>query len=459
MKKANPKKATNSLQKESITDAHKGNGRRTLQLIDGAGIFASRIAVGGPWIFMAGTAADSEGRFPDEALPRPPYRLSPSAQVRAQTRYILSRFDEGLRELGASFDSIVQVEQYITLKAHCDGYLEVSRGPGFLERKRPNSALMETGEFVPQGCVVAPTALAFLPGYNMQKEITSSGLLYAGIDAARGPSYAEEAPFSEIVMTGPYVFCTVWPSDFKTGVHPDARVEDWVWWGDEIRREAMWGWNALERKLEAAGSTLDDVVHCTVLLNEIEDLYELDLVWKQMFPVNPPARTVTPVRGLGCPRIEGAKHHREGAMKMEIQFRSIRPGYGVEKEIISANLPTLGHEPAAIRVGSLLWMSGQFAINDDGDILEKGAAGQLDHIFNERIAQICEAAGTTMDNLLRVRGYVPDVKESYAVYDALRRAVPADPPCVCVTGVPGPLQIEGANVMLDAVAYVPGSDV
>ena len=104
-------------------------------------------------------------------------------------------------------------------------------------------------------------------------------------------------------------------------------------------------------------------------------------------------------------------------------------------------------------------MSGQFAIDNDGEVLDKRTPGQLDHIFNERIAQICKAAGTTMDNLLRVRGYVPDVNDSYAVYDALRRAVPSDPPCVCVTSVPGPLQVEGANVMLDAVAYVPGSDV
>ena len=164
----------------------------------------------------------------------------------------------------------------------------------------PSSALMETGEFIPEGIVVAPSAIGFVPRPGLEeKEIRSTGLSYARKYPEFGPSYTHEAPFSEVVLAGPYVFTTIWASDYETGVNPDVILPDWVWWGTEIRNEALWGMDALRRKLETGGTSLENAVHCTVLLNEIEDLYELDLVWKEAFGDNPPARTVTPVRGLG----------------------------------------------------------------------------------------------------------------------------------------------------------------
>ncbi|MCY4085642.1 MAG: hypothetical protein OXG37_01830 [Actinomycetia bacterium] len=64
-------------------------------------------------MFLASPAVDESGRLSNEARVNPPYHLSPSAQARAQTRYIFDRYKEGLQELGSSVNDIVQVEQWI----------------------------------------------------------------------------------------------------------------------------------------------------------------------------------------------------------------------------------------------------------------------------------------------------------------------------------------------------------
>lgn len=384
----------------------------------------------------------------------PPYHLSASATVRGQSHYILGQYTDALAELDSSFENVAQIEQYITSKAHADGYLEVSRGPGYLERRRPGSCLLQTGSFLPESTVIVPMPVAFTNASGFEKEITTSGLMYVKPKAERGPSHEEEGPFSEVVMAGSYVFCTLWASDYATGVHPDVRVEDWVWWGNEMRSEANWAVGALDRKLEAGGTTSDNVVHCTAFLNDLGDLYELDEVWKRKFPENPPARTLLPVRGQGSPRWEGALTHAEGAMKMEIQVRALRPGHGADREVISTGAETLGHQSEAVRAGNLLWISGTFAGDRGGLRSGPSSASQVDHIL-ESMAAVSAAAGTDLTNLLRLRAYVTNPTDGYAVYSGLRNAVPAQPPCVAVSEIRGPLQLPGATVMMDAVAWIP----
>lgn len=428
--------------------------RRTAGLIDGNGFYQSRAAGGGSWVFAATPAVDDHGMPSPEATVDPPYHLSASGIVRAQSHYILGEYARAYEELDSSFENVAQIEQYITSKAHADGYLETSRGPGYLERRRPGSCLLQTGTFLPRHNVVMAMPVAFTNASGYRKDITTSGLLYVQPKGERGDTYEDEGPFSEVVMAGPYVFCTLWASDYETGVHPDVKVEEWVWWGNEMRSEATWAVGALDRKLEAGGTTSDQVVHCTTFLNDLGDLYELDQVWARKFPDNPPARTLLPVRGQGSPRREGALTHAEGAMKMEIQIRALRPGHGADREIISTGAETLGHQSEAVRAGDLLWISGTYAGDRGGIRSGPSTPAQVDYIL-ERFSAICEAAGTDLSNLLRLRVYVTDADEGYHVYSGLRNAIPAEPPCVAVSEVRPPLPLPGANVMMDAVAWVP----
>ena len=433
-------------------------GKRVVsEPIMGDSMYGSRLAAGGPYVFLASPAVDGKGRLAEPARVKPPYHLSPSAQVRNQTRYIFERYGDALSKVGSSVDDIVQVEQYIQHKAHADGYLEISRGPGCIERDRPGSALICTGDLSPEGCVVNPTAIAVIPDESIAKEILKPGAQDPGKRPEFGRVYAEEPVYNEVVTAGPYVFTVGdWSSDYVTGIHPEVKVADWIWWGNEIRNEANFIWEILKQRLEASGTALENVVHCTTFMIDLADQFEFDLVWKEYFPTNPPARTVIPVRGLGAPRLESPdlRGHIDGAMKMESMCQSIRPGFGIEKEVISTGAMPLSHESEAIKARPLLWISGQLAGDADGLKTAPDTPSQLAYIFR-RIREICRAGETDITNLLRLRAYVTDVRDSYAVYAALRDAVPSEPPCVCITGVPGPLQVPGCSVIVDAVAYAP----
>jgi enamine deaminase RidA (YjgF/YER057c/UK114 family) len=428
--------------------------RQVHGLVDGDGLYFARAAAGGPYVFLASTAVDESGKLAADATVAPPYHTSPSAQVRAQTAYIFDRYKEALSAFGTTVNDIVQVEQYIERKAHADGYLEESRGPGNMERGRPGSALIATGEIGPDGCVVNPTGIAVIPGEGYEKKISGSGEQDPGQHPEFGEAYAEEPVYNEIVTAGPYVFTVGdWSSDYESGIHPDARAPDWIWWGNEARSETEFIMNALRTRLESAGSSLEHTVHSTFFLIDPADQYEVDLVLRKHITGPPPARTVIPVRGLGTPRKEGVYTQAENAMKLESMFQSIKADGSIDREVVSTGAEQLGYQSEAIKAGPLLWTSGVLAGGPGGLDAGEDAASQAKHVFG-RIGEICEAGGTSIDKLLRVRAYVLDESDDAAVYDGLREAVPSDPPCVSITAVPGPLQVPGCRVMIDAVAYV-----
>lgn len=442
-----------------MSTVESGVGRAVKDVVDGEGLYYSRIASAGPYAFMGSVAVDGSGRMPKEVQPEAPYHFSPPGHCAAQTRYIFERYAKGLAELGSSINEVLQVEQHIPRKVYADAYLDVSRGPGFMERGRPASALLATGELAPEGCVINPTGIAVIPNETHRKEIQPSteGYQERLSQPVWGESFVEEGPFNEVVTAGPYVF-TVGDvaNDWKTmGIPDGVRVNEALWWGSEIRNEVDFLLTRFEDFIGRVDATLDDVVHTTLYLTDIGDYYELDQVWKNRFGENPPARTVVPVHGLGTPRLEAPNlGHADNAVKMEHLTQTLRPGFGATREVISTGAESLAHEPEAIKAGPLLWISQLAAGDRSGPHSAPDARSQLEYIFG-RLDEICRAGGTELSNLVRLRAFVADVRDSSAVYAALRDAVPSNPPSVVVTGVPGPLPIPGGSMIVDGVAYVP----
>ena len=54
----------------------------------------------------------------------------------------------------------------------------------------------------------------------------------------------------------------------------------------------------IKRNLEAHGSSMNDVVKCTVMLADIKDFEAMNAVYREYFPVNKPARSTFGVNGL-----------------------------------------------------------------------------------------------------------------------------------------------------------------
>ena len=314
--------------------------RQVLDVVDGGGLYFSRAVTAGPYVFLGGVAADEAGRLAREAQVGPPYAASPQAHVVAQTEYIFNRYKEALEGLGSGINEMLQVEQHIPRKVYADGYIDTSRGKGFMDRGRPSSALLQTGELLPDGCVINPTGIALIPGGDLKKEIPSAtgGYHESLTQQDYGETYAEEGPFNEIVTGGGYVF-TVGDiaNDWAINQIPEGvRVKESIWWGNEIRNETNYLLGRLRGWLERVDSGLENVVHVSVYLIDMADLYELDREWKRVFGDNLPGRTVIPCRGLGQPRFEGENlGHADNAVKCEFIARSIVPGNGLEKEIVS----------------------------------------------------------------------------------------------------------------------------
>ncbi|HZP95082.1 MAG TPA: RidA family protein [Candidatus Limnocylindria bacterium] len=413
--------------------------RAVAGVIDRGGVYSSRVAAGGGYVFLAGTAIDESGKLAAAARPNEPYETSEAARARAQATYLFESLRSLLPRVGSSIDDICQLEQYVKLKRHADPYFTVVTNPSFMGKARPGGATAQLAGFDPADAAISITGMAIAPN-------AGAGLVkgYPGEDPAK-PS---TGLFSPLVSAGPYVFNTFFATDNKTGVHPSAKAEDWNWRGSEIKSEVTFGIQQLKDKLAVAGAGLSDIVSYTLFLTDPGDLFEFDLAFAAAVGKDAPSRTVIPAIGFANPRREGAFGHAENAQRMEIQVRAIRPETGAKKVIVDGPGAGFGYQSAAVRVDPLLWLSGQYADADHrGD-----AAKELPDII-EKLRTVCRSGGTDLSNLLRVRALVTRLQDAPAVYAALRTAIPSDPPVVSVIHAPV-LPVPSASLVLDGVAYV-----
>jgi enamine deaminase RidA (YjgF/YER057c/UK114 family) len=425
--------------------ANRSNERAVAGTIDSGGVYTSRAAAGGGYVFVAGTAMSDDGTLPDAAQPAAPYELSEAAKARAQARSMMESYQAILPLVGSSLDDLVQLENYVSLKTHVDGYFKTALAKPFIAGDRPTAATAQVGDFFPAGAVIANTGLAIAPD-------AASGFIRE-FPGAEDPAKRAGRQFNDMVAVGPLAFTTYFPTDMVTGIHPSVRTEDWNWRNSEIRAEAEYGITVMTDKLATIGATLADIVDYTLFLTDVGDLYEFDLAFGAALGDNPPSRTVIPSLRFAVPRREGARGHAEGALRMEAQFRILRPGHGAEKVVVDGPTDGLGTASPGVRVGSLLWLASQSA---DRELRGGPIEAELDNIL-AKLDAVSRNGGTDIGSLLRLRAIVRRPEDAFAVFAALRRAVPKDPPVVSIVVVPGPLPVANAAVALDGVAFVPGA--
>lgn len=124
--------------------------------------------------------------------------------------------------------------------------------------------------------LVALLAILFVPtacasGGGPQKEV---------INPAGGEV---TTPFAPIVRTGNLYFLS--------GVIGRSATGDI----GEATRQAL---ESIQQRLQAVDLTLDDMVKCTVFLIDMDDYQEMNRVYAEYFPSNPPARSAVAVRAL-----------------------------------------------------------------------------------------------------------------------------------------------------------------
>lgn len=84
--------------------------------------------------------------------------------------------------------------------------------------------------------------------------------------------------------------------------------------------------------------------------------------------------------------------------------------------ISTANAPAaIGPYSQAVRAGNTVYFSGQIALDPaSGTVVEGGIDAQARRVF-DNLKAVCEAAGGTMDDIVRVGLYLTDLGEFGAV--------------------------------------------
>jgi 2-iminobutanoate/2-iminopropanoate deaminase len=103
----------------------------------------------------------------------------------------------------------------------------------------------------------------------------------------------------------------------------------------------------------------------------------------------------------------------------------------------------------AVRIGGLLFCSGQIPLDPrTGDLIDGDAAEQAGRCL-ENLAAVCQAAGTSLGDAVRLTVYLTDMSSFAAVNEVYGSFFESDPPARVAVGVAA--LPRGARVEIDAV--------
>ena len=119
--------------------------------------------------------------------------------------------------------------------------------------------------------------------------------------------------------------------------------------------------------------------------------------------------------------------------------------------------PGLSANPAfspGVQVGDLLYVSGQVAQDGEGNTVGIGDAGAQTRQIMSRIRTIVEAAGATMQDVVKITTFIVNIDDYPAFSQVRSETFPADPPASSTVVVAGLVRPEFL-VEVEAVVRVP----
>ncbi len=401
----------------------------------------------GDWLFVAGTiASDFKTGLAPEVKHAPRYLDEPLA---VQSRYVLKNLFNTMIAAGASPErDMVRMWQWLvserpTPEARESGVLDtgVELAP-YLRSRREVLA-----NHVPPSSEAGVRELLCL-GTEIEVE------MICRVDGATNEWLGEpSAPYghSPALRRGDWVFLAA-----QHGVDASrGQVDDWSGAGVEAQADAALA--KLERLAALAGSSLARAVKAEVHIGHARDFPAVDRVWRRWFRSNPPARVVIPNLGLGT---------RGARVQIALTLLANDSRIPIQTVATAAAPEPLGHEPQAVRAGDILFLSTQMAFGPGGTLAEGmvrhpefpwyGSPGQAQmRYMMKNISAICEAAGTTADQICRRVCYHSDFQWFAESIEEWARWFPGDKPASTTLRLGGPLVVPGANTLLDLTAYVP----
>ena len=107
----------------------------------------------------------------------------------------------------------------------------------------------------------------------------------------------------------------------------------------------------------------------------------------------------------------------------------------------------------AIRVGNTIYVSGQIALDEQGNLVGEGdVVAQLERTY-ENLKRVLEAAGATMSDVVRLNIYTRDLDGFNRTGEVRRRYFGKHYPGITVAAVLG-LAVPGTLIEVEAIAVV-----
>jgi enamine deaminase RidA (YjgF/YER057c/UK114 family) len=235
-------------------------------------------------------------------------------------------------------------------------------------------------------------------------------------------------------------------------------AEGTQWGGQPIKLEAEFIiTKRIVTSLALAGARLEDVVHAQVYLTDREDYSAFNEAWTRHFGETGPSVSIIPCIEHGLAPYDG---------KIEINVLAAKPGSAASKRNVDAGVATaFRHQPQAVKAGDLLFIPALMAADHDGLIPSAILDQRQPHFSSSpevqaeaiigNVARLCEAAGTSLANVVRVLLFHTDIDEFYPVYKVWERHLGGRPLPFSAVEVPGPLPVPGATVMMETWVYAP----
>jgi 2-iminobutanoate/2-iminopropanoate deaminase len=390
------------------------------------GIPASSAVRADDFVFVGATSAsDGHSGLADASRPHPGLPLSGVNPRRLEARVVYERLQACLEAGGSSLDRAVQVNQWVPT-FHGAGARPASENRNaqlehfYHWREAFEPYLRTRDEYIE---VDRPASVA-MPVDRVLATDDRVSVEMVGVTAASGiekRSYEHEVHvpaggYSIGIEAGPLLFTAGFiASDFEHGRHPDATINEWVWYGNQVASEVDNTLTQLRTSLEAGDARFEDTVKAILYVTPeaMRNLPVIEEVWRKHWPEDPPARAVVPVAGVGM-----------RPLAIEIVLIIARREHGGDREVISTDraLPALGHAPQAIRSGPLLFVSGQLGRTREGapaghaagdrayPYLRRAVKEQVT-LIQENAHAICGAAGTSFDRAVKANLFFTDFNE------------------------------------------------